>query len=111
MEKENLSYADVEKETGVSYGTIKAYAEKVPAGKWRDSIAVKFGGWVNQYEQKYREKEAKAQAKKLEEEAERNAAEQRKNTVYARAKMVHAIISSPVLTEQEKEERVSQYMQ
>ncbi len=110
MEKENITFAVVAKESGVSYPTVKDYAEKKPVAKWHDTKAVKLGAWVNQYEQKYREKAAEERAKKLQQEAEKNGEEQRKMTIYARAKMVHAILNSPLLTEAEKELYVPQYM-
>ena len=111
MERENMTYGHIAAEAKTSFGTIKCYAEETPVGKWHDSIVARVAGVINKYEMKWSENNKKEQGAKLQETQEKQAKELRKTTVYKRAKAVHAIMSSNMLADDEKQEYVSHFME
>lgn len=110
LERENLTYERMALEAGTSVGPVKIYAEETPVSKWMDSKVHKVASVVNKYELKWKAEEERKKGEALQNESEAISRAARKTTFYKRAKVVHAILSSTIMDDAEKQEVIAQFM-
>lgn len=111
MEENDLTPARFAKEAETSQATIQLYLDFTPVKKWRDSVVERVAKVMNKYELQKISKEEKENGRKLQEQSEREAKLLRSQTVFERAKVVHALMGSPLLDDAEKQKYVVQFME
>jgi len=114
MRKFHETNTSIAAAVGTSAQVIQGYAEYTEENNnkqfWRDPIIQKIVKYMDKVWLESEEDDKIEQGKELQKTQERKAKELRKKTLYKRAKVIHAIMDSAHMTDEEKEENILPFM-
>ena len=114
MKEHRETPTSIAKEIGTSPAVIAGYAEYSEDNNnksfWQDNLIQKLTKYMDKVWLATEEDRKVEEGVELQKASERKAKELRKKTLYKRAKVVHAIIDSVLMSDEEKEENILPFM-